>query len=263
MKSRASFKSHPLHPILICFPIAFFTGTVVFDVLAVLFDRDHLAFVAYFMEIAGIFGAVLAAIPGIVDYSQTVPPQSSAKSRAAKHGLTNTFMLLLFTVAWFYRRQETFEPWILIAIETAGFIFMMIAGWMGGTLVYRNQIGVDPRYAHAGKWKESYYPSQQPGSLIAVGKSDELKVNQMKLLHIGSKRIVLSKSEKGYAAFDDRCTHKGGSLAGGSMICGTVQCPWHGSQFDVHTGQLTAGPGKDPIQCYTVKEENGNVMLLL
>lgn len=263
MKSRASFKSHPLHPILVCFPIAFFTGTLVFDLLAVLFNRDHLAFVGYFMEIAGIFGAVLAAIPGIIDYSQTVPPDSSAKSRAAKHGITNTLMLLIFTGAWFYRRQETFEPWLLIAIEAAGFILMMIAGWMGGTLVYRNQIGVDPRYAHAGKWKESYWPDQQPGSEMEVGTVDEIKVNQMQLLHVGKKRIVLSRSEKGYAAFDDRCTHKGGSLAGGSMICGTVQCPWHGSQFDVHTGQLKAGPGKDPIHCYSVKEVNGKVLLHL
>jgi uncharacterized membrane protein/nitrite reductase/ring-hydroxylating ferredoxin subunit len=263
MKSRASFKSHPLHPILVSFPIAFFTGTLVFDTLAILFNRDHLAFVGYFMEIAGIFGGLLAAIPGIIDYSQTVPPHSSAKSRAAKHGLTNTFVLLVFTGAWFYRRQEFFEPWLLIAIESAGFILMMIAGWMGGTLVYRNQIGVDPRYAHAGKWKEVYLPELQPGSDIEVGTTDDLKINQMKLLHVGKKRIVLSRTEKGYAAFDDRCTHKGGSLAGGSMICGTVQCPWHGSQFDVYTGQLKAGPGKDPIHCYIVKEDNGKVFLRL
>ena len=263
MKSRASIKSHPLHPILVSFPIAFFTGTLAFDLIAVLFEKDHFAFVGYYMEIAGICGAVVAAIPGIVDFAQTVPPDSSAKSRAAKHGLINTLMILLFTGAWIYRRQETFEPWLLIAIESAGFLLMMIAGWMGGTLVYRNQIGVDPRYAHAGKWKESFWPDQQPGSEIEVGASDELKINQMKLLHVGKKRIVLSRSEKGYAAFDDRCTHKGGSLAGGSMICGTVQCPWHGSQFDVHTGKLTAGPGKDPIHCYTVKEENGRVKLIV
>ncbi len=261
MKSRASFKSHPLHPILVSFPVAFFSGTLVFDLLAVLFNRDHLAFVGYFLEIAGIFGAVLAAIPGLIDYAHTVPPNSSAKSRAAKHGMTNTLMLLIFTGAWFYRRQETFEPWLLIAMESAGFILLMIAGWMGGTLVYRNQIGVDPRYAGAGKWKEAFWPEQQPGSEIEIGTTDELKINQMKLLHVGKKRIVLSRSEKGYAAFDDRCTHKGGSLAGGSMICGTVQCPWHGSQFDVHSGQLKAGPGNEPIHCYPVKEEKGKVLL--
>ncbi len=53
----------------------------------------------------------------------------------------------------------------------------------------------------------------------------------MKLLHVGSTSIVLAKTEKSYVAFDDRFTHKGGSLAGGAMICETVQCPWHGSHF--------------------------------
>ncbi|RYZ98601.1 MAG: Rieske (2Fe-2S) protein [Sphingobacteriaceae bacterium] len=60
---------------------------------------------------------------------------------------------------------------------------------------------------------------------------------------------------EGLVAFDDRCSHKGASLAGGMMMCGKVQCPWHGSQFDVKTGAVKAGPGKQGIQCYEVKEE--------
>lgn len=67
----------------------------------------------------------------------------------------------------------------------------------------------------------------------------------MKLLRIGNKRIVLARSEQGYVAFDDRCTHRGGSLAGGVMICGAVQCLWHGSQFDVSTGKVKAGPERE------------------
>ncbi|MDQ3552038.1 MAG: Rieske (2Fe-2S) protein [Bacteroidota bacterium] len=76
----------------------------------------------------------------------------------------------------------------------------------------------------------------------------------MKLLHIKDKRIVLAKTENKYVAFDDRCTHKGGSLAGGSIMCGTVQCPWHGSQFNVFNGYVTAGPAKEKIKIYTVTE---------
>jgi nitrite reductase/ring-hydroxylating ferredoxin subunit len=51
----------------------------------------------------------------------------------------------------------------------------------------------------------------------------------MKLLRIGDLRIVLGRTSDGYVAFDDRCTHRGGSLAGGVMVDGTVQCLWHGS----------------------------------
>jgi nitrite reductase/ring-hydroxylating ferredoxin subunit len=92
---------------------------------------------------------------------------------------------------------------------------------------------------------------------------DELKVDQMKLLRVGPKRIVLARTEKGYVAFDDRCTHRGGSLAGGVMICGTVQCLWHGSQFDVSTGKVKAGPAKQEIGVYPVKEEGEEVRLIL
>lgn len=82
MKSRASFKSHPLHPILVCFPIAFYTGTWVFDILALLYDPVFLH-TAYTLEKAAIGSAVVAAIPGIIDYTYTVPPASSAKKEAA------------------------------------------------------------------------------------------------------------------------------------------------------------------------------------
>jgi nitrite reductase/ring-hydroxylating ferredoxin subunit len=149
---------------------------------------------------------------------------------------------------------------MITVLELAGVILLSIAGWLGGTLVYRNQIGVDIRYAHAGKWSEKYINNDQ--GEIPVASTDELKVNQMKLLHIKGKRIVLCKTEKGYAAFDDHCTHRGGSLAGGAVICGTVQCPWHGSQFDVFTGSVTAGPATENIGIYSVKEIDGKVILM-
>jgi nitrite reductase/ring-hydroxylating ferredoxin subunit len=62
-------------------------------------------------------------------------------------------------------------------------------------------------------------------------------------------------------AFDDRCTHRGGSLAGGAMICETVQCPWHGSQFNVETGAVMAGPAEAQIQVYQIEEREDRVYI--
>ena len=259
MRSKAHVKSHPIHPILVSFPIAFFTGTFLFDLLGWLVSSSFWN-VGYYLEIAGILFAVLAAIPGLVDYIYTVPPKSSAKKRATKHALLNTTMLILFILAFIYRREGYTSPYVLLGIEFVGVIIMSIAGWLGGTLVYRNQIGVDHRYAHAGKWKEEYY---KPAPRIEVGSVDDLKLNQMKLLHVGDKRIVLARTENSYVAFDDRCTHRGGSLAGGSMICGTVLCPWHGSQFDVSTGLVMAGPADEKINVYPVSESEGKIYLVL
>jgi nitrite reductase/ring-hydroxylating ferredoxin subunit len=80
-------------------------------------------------------------------------------------------------------------------------------------------------------------------------------------VRIVGKRIVLGRTETGYTAFTDRCTHRGGSLADGAMICGTVQCPWHGSQFDAHSGAVKAGPAKKEIEVYTVREQDGQIVL--
>jgi uncharacterized membrane protein/nitrite reductase/ring-hydroxylating ferredoxin subunit len=253
MKSRAQFKSHPIHPVLVSFPIAFFIGTFAFDILSYFTDSNDLTSTARWTNLAGITFAVLAAIPGLIDFLYAVPPESSAKKRAAKHGLLNSTVLILFTLAYVLRNNKISYAG-LIAIEALGTILLSIAGWMGGTLVYRNQIGVDVRYADAGKWKELHLDEQKS---VDIKEVDALKENQMLLIHTPDKRIVLAKHEGQYVAFDDRCTHKGGSLAGGSMVCGTVQCPWHGSQFQTNTGDVKAGPAKEKIRSYlTVVEGN-------
>ena len=261
MKSKAHFKGHPLHPILVSFPIAFFIGTLAFDALGLFYSRNDLHVTAMYLNIAGIGFALVAAVPGIVDYIFVVPPNSSAKKRGAKHGLLNLTTVVIFAIALILRQKQDSSFIMIISLEVIGVILLSIAGWLGGTLVFRNQIGVDIRYAHAGKWKEEYI--SKIDDEIVVASIDELKVNQMKLIHMRDKRIVVCRTEKGYAAFDDRCTHRGGSLAGGSMSCGTVQCPWHGSQFDVSTGIVTAGPAKENIHTYVVKETDKTVLLVL
>ena len=98
---------------------------------------------------------------------------------------------------------------------------------------------------------------------MRVAAVDELQVNQMKLVRSGNRRIVVGRTEDGYVAFDDFCSHRGGSLADGVMICNTVQCLWHGSQFDVKTGAVKSGPAKKSISTYRVEELNGAVNLIL
>lgn len=261
MRSKAHFKSHPLHPILVAFPIAFFIGGFVFDVLSLIWDNNSFRQTGNYLAIAGIAGALLAAVPGVIDYFYTLPPKSSAKKRGTQHAVINLTNVFLFAFAVYYRHTENASSFVVVIIEGAGIILLSIAGWMGGTLVHRNQIGVDHRYASAGKWNEGYFkPGNGP---IEVASIDELKINALKLLHIGDKRIALGRTEKGYVAFSDHCTHRGGSLADGVLICGTVQCPWHGSQFDVETGVVKAGPAKENIEIYKVEERDGKVYLKL
>jgi nitrite reductase/ring-hydroxylating ferredoxin subunit/uncharacterized membrane protein len=263
MRSKASFKGHPIHPALIPFPFAFLYGGFAFDLVGRLAERPSWWTTGGYLSLVGIISALVAAVPGFIDYFNTVPPKSSGKRRATKHMLVNLAAVVLFAVAWIIRGEATVSPGTtILLLEGIGLALLTAGGWMGGVLVNRNQIGVDHRYAEAGKWKEErLHPT--PGEPLVVAKVDELKVNQMKLLHLDEQRLVLARTEQGYVAFDDRCTHRGGSLAGGVMIAGVVQCPWHGSQFDCRTGSVRAGPAHDPVKSYRVREQDGKVLLTL
>lgn len=263
MRSKASFKGHPIHPALIPFPFAFLIGAFAFDAAGKLFERPSWWTTGSHLAAAGVVMALVAAAPGFVDYFYTVPPRSTGKRRATRHMVVNLSAVMLVAVAWFVRRELLLEPNVLVlALELGALALLVVGGWMGGTLVNRNQIGVDHRYAGAGKWREQRIEARANAS-VTVASADELEVNQMKLLHVGDRRIVLARTETGYVAFDDYCPHRGGSLAGGSMICGTVQCPWHGSQFDVDTGAVKAGPAERSIGTYRVVQDERTIQLVM
>ena len=85
---------------------------------------------AYYLNIGGIAFALLAAVPGFIDFLYTVPPKSSGKKRAAKHGIINVIMLICFIIAFFLRRNESSDDIILALLEVTGVSLMIIAGWL-------------------------------------------------------------------------------------------------------------------------------------
>jgi uncharacterized membrane protein/nitrite reductase/ring-hydroxylating ferredoxin subunit len=261
MRSKASIKGHPLHPILVSFPIVLFTCTFLLDLIAFLRFDKTLMQPAEYAEAAGLIAAVFAATAGIIDYHYTVPPHSSAKHRATKHAIINGCMFMLFATVYFLRITTDFALLFIVSLEAAGIILIGIAAWLGGTLVTRNQIGIDHRYAETGKWREDNYESSS--GTVRLKDTDSIGLNQMRLIKVNGKRIVLARTENGLVAFDDHCTHRGGSLADGVLVCGTVQCPWHGSQFDVHSGMVKAGPAAAYISIYGLRTEGKSVILQL
>lgn len=264
MRSRAHFvKGHPIHPALVAFPIAFFVGAFVFDLVGVLTGSPGWYSAGKYLAGAGIVAGLAAAVPGLVDYIWTIPPNSSARRHATRHLILNVAVILLFAAAFWVRGGVGVPPdRPILALELAGVLLLGWSGFIGGTLVYRNQIGVDHRYAGAGKWRETA-PRVSPGSPVAVPGASDLKPGQMMLVHVGSRRIVLARTPDGWAAFDDHCTHRGGSLADGALACGTVQCPWHGSQFDVRTGDVVAGPARERIGTFPVEADGDMVRLVV
>jgi nitrite reductase/ring-hydroxylating ferredoxin subunit/uncharacterized membrane protein len=264
MRSSAHVKGHPLHPMLIPFPFAYLFGSAAVDVWARATGRREWFRTARHMNRLGLGSAVLAAVPGLIDYVFAVPPRSSAHERATRHMLANLSAVGLFAAAAAARNGDEEPPGWSVAVEVAGAGLLAAGGWLGGTLVYRNQIAVDHRYANAGKWQLApVSPDAPAGAEIDAGAAADIGLDQMKLLRAGARRIVIARTEAGVVAFDDRCTHKGGPLGDGVLACGTVQCPWHGSQFDVNTGAVKNGPARNPISTYGITERDGRLWLRL
>ena len=230
---------------LIVYPFAFLTGAFGFGLAGALMRRRDLRDVGDTLVPVGIASGLAAAVPGLLDYLWSVPPQSSAKTRALTHGLLNSGAIGLFGMSWLLSRRSRSRA-VPLLLQGVGSAAMSAAGYMGGTLVYRNQIAVDHRYASAGKWREERQDHSE------LKPDDSLEIDQMKLVHRDGERVVVARTEDGFAAFSDRCTHRGGPLSDGALICGTVQCPWHGSQFDVKTGEVKCGPATEPISTYPV-----------
>jgi nitrite reductase/ring-hydroxylating ferredoxin subunit/uncharacterized membrane protein len=251
--------NHAIHPALIPFPFAFLFGAAAFNLAGRMLHEPALWTTGGHLAVAGAAAAVLAAIPGLVDFVYTVPPKSTGKARAARHGIANVTALVLIAGSYWLRGSADSEPTITtLAMDIVGAAVLCYAGWLGGTLVSRNLISVDHRYANAGKWSEERVePSKGKG--VQVATVDELEEGQMKLIRANGKRIALARTPGGYAAFDDRCTHRGGSLAGGVLIDGVVQCLWHGSQFECESGKVRCGPAKKPVRTFDVETEGKSV----
>jgi len=256
MRSRAHIKSHPIHPMLVALPIGLWLGSFVFDCIAIVRNDASFAVAGFYSDVAGCIGAALAAIPGVIDLFSVVPDRSSARQRGYIHGTLNLLALGIF-IAVAARTGAAIPDRLSLLLSGIGVVLLGASGWLGGTLVYRNQIGVDHRYANAGKYRERVLRGwDQP-----VCNQSELSDGQMLLARMGNQRIVVGRCQDGMVAFSDVCTHRGGALSDGALIGCTVQCPWHGSQFNVHTGRVVAGPAQQAIDAYNVEIRQGEVFV--
>ena len=241
---------------LIVLPLGLFLGSWIFDLIGKATNNELLWAASYYSAIAGIVGGFCAAIPGLIDWIGVVPPRSSAKNRGLLHAGLNTLALIAFIVIAVHRSSSIAEPGAFeLGLMTITIVVLGISGWLGGTLSYRNQIGVDHRYANAGQWKERTLESW---ARPACNQS-ELSEGQMMLVLVGGERVVVGRCPEGIVAFSDHCIHKGGPLSDGALVGCTVQCPWHGSQFDVHSGRVVAGPAKSKIDVYQIEIRSGEV----
>ena len=102
MESRAKLFGHPIHQMLVAFPLGLLGMAVVFDVITLAVQRGYWSEIAYWMIAAGVVTGLLAAPFGLIDFIG-IPSGTRAKRIGALHGLGNVVVLLLFASSWVLR----------------------------------------------------------------------------------------------------------------------------------------------------------------
>jgi len=129
---------------LIVFPLALFVTATIFDLIALGSDNAAFDHVGYWNIAAGIIGAVLAALTGLIDWT-AIPAGTRAKRIGLLHGGANSVVLLLFVISWLTRTDNTDHAASTgaLVIEVVAVLIAGVAAWLGGELVDRLGIGVD------------------------------------------------------------------------------------------------------------------------
>jgi len=109
MRAKATFLGHPVHPMLIVFPLGLLSVAAIFDIIYVSTQNGHWADVSFWMIAAGIIGGLIAAVFGFIDWL-SIPEGTRAKYIGLIHGLSNFLVVLLFIVSWFMRRPSATVP---------------------------------------------------------------------------------------------------------------------------------------------------------
>jgi uncharacterized membrane protein len=143
MESRVKLAGHPVHPMLIVFPLGLLATAVVFDVIFLVTNTPSWTVAAYYMIGAGVIIGLAAAVPGAVDWL-AIPRGTRAKRIGLIHGVGNVIVVTLFALSWYLRRdQPAAPPTGAVVAGLLGVALSVITGWLGGELVGRLGVGVD------------------------------------------------------------------------------------------------------------------------
>lgn len=143
MQSKAKLFGHPIHQMLVVFPLGLLATSLVFDIVYLTTERAKFAEISFWMIASGIVGGLLAAVFGLVDWL-AIPKGTRAKRVGALHGIGNVVVVGFFAVSWLLRYENPmFSGVVPLVLSIAGVGLALVTGWLGGELVDRLAVGVD------------------------------------------------------------------------------------------------------------------------
>lgn len=142
--STAAIARHPIHPMLVPFPIACFVGTLLTDIAYWLTANIMWARFSAWLIAVGVIFAVLAAIAGGIDFFGN--RRIRAQAAAWPHVIGNIVVLILAILNMLVHTRDAWTsvvPWGLV-LSAFTVLILLFTGWMGWTMVYRDHVGIAP-----------------------------------------------------------------------------------------------------------------------
>jgi len=237
---------HPLHPVLTDVPVGAWTAALALDALEGMSGRKECGSAADLAIGVGLIGAVGSAVTGITDWSETDGP---ARRVGLIHGLLNVVATTLYTTSLVMRKRRRSRQ-SGIAMSMLGYAVASTAAYLGGHLVFGEQIGVDhTATADAGK----------PQKFTRVMAEADLKENKPTRVEANGVAILLVRRKDEIYAMTETCPHMGGPLSEGKLVGDAIQCPWHMSELALEDGHVVNGPTAYPARCFDVRVRAGNI----
>jgi uncharacterized membrane protein len=141
MASPASIKKHPVHPMLVAFPIGVWVFALVCDVVHAAGGDPVWQTVATYCIVAGIVGALIATGPGLIDYFSI--DEAAMKKIANLHMAVNLGAVAIFAINLWIRFRVPAESYLSLGMSVAGVLAIGIGGWLGGEMVYIKGMAVE------------------------------------------------------------------------------------------------------------------------
>lgn len=240
---------HPLHPIITDVPVGAWTASAVLDGLELLGEKKYKNGSDAAIAI-GLLGAVGSAVTGLTDWSGTTKKKQKI---GLMHGMLNLGATALYTTSYFLRKKEK-NRGTAIALAMLGYSVTGLAAYLGGHLVYVEQVGVD----------HTQISAEYPQEFVPILPENELAENQMKAAKAGEISVLLAKQNGEIFALANTCSHLGGPLCDGELKddCSVI-CPWHHSTFSLKDGSVISGPATEPQPKFDVRVMNGQIEVKL
>jgi nitrite reductase/ring-hydroxylating ferredoxin subunit/uncharacterized membrane protein len=255
----------PLHPALVHLPIALFPLSLVLDLASWLSPRPelHLVRSAFIVIATGIATAVVAVIPGVVDYA-SIRDDHPAKKTATLHMVLNFLAVGLFAAGLGLRYgsldlTRTGALPLLVSFIALG--VLGYSGYLGGTLVYADGVGVGRHRRRTRLPEKTIERPASENAPVEIGSSPLVAEAETARVDVSGTVAVVARVDGHLCAFQEFCTHRYGPLSEGKIENGEVVCPWHGSRFSTATGKVVQGPAKVDLRTFPVEEREGKVWL--